>query len=51
MLSACALIALGTQDPSLAAVLANEARRTAVMERCAAAVCSVMSMDSPAIVI
>lgn len=47
MLSACALIALGTQDPSLAAVLANEARRTAVMERCAAAVCSVMSMDAP----
>ncbi len=35
------------QDPSLAAVLAAQERRIAVMERCAAAVCSVMSMDSP----
>jgi S1-C subfamily serine protease len=35
------------QDPDLAAVLASEQRRTAVIERCAAAVCSVMSMDEP----
>ncbi|MCA8963307.1 MAG: trypsin-like peptidase domain-containing protein [Planctomycetes bacterium] len=35
------------QDPSLAAVLAAQDHRVAVMERCAAAVCSVMSMDSP----
>ena len=34
------------QDP-LAGVAASEARRVAVIERCAAAVCSVMSMDSP----
>jgi S1-C subfamily serine protease len=47
MLLACAIAAASFQDPSLAAVLANESRRTAVMERCAAAVCSVMSMDAP----
>ncbi len=35
------------QDPDLAAVRASEARRAAVMEKCAAAVCSVMAMDAP----
>jgi len=34
------------QDP-LDAVAASEARRVAVIDRCAKAVCSVMSMDSP----
>ena len=41
-LLACA----GMQDP-VAAVEASQARRVAVIDRCAAAVCSVMSMDSP----
>ncbi|MEZ6036816.1 MAG: trypsin-like peptidase domain-containing protein [Planctomycetota bacterium] len=41
MLACC-----GAQDP-LAAVAASEASRVAVIERCSAAVCSVMSMDSP----
>jgi S1-C subfamily serine protease len=35
------------QDADLVAVLASEARRTAVMARCAPAVCSVMAMDQP----
>ena len=34
------------QDP-IDAVTASEARRVAVIDRCAQAVCSVMSMDSP----
>lgn len=34
------------QDP-IDAVVASEARRVAVIDRCAQAVCSVMSMDSP----
>ena len=34
------------QDP-IDAVAASEARRVAVIDRCAKAVCSVMSMDSP----
>ncbi len=38
---------LAQQDPTLAAVLASQERRVAVMDRCAAAVCSVMSMDQP----
>ena len=37
---------LAAQDP-MAAVLERQARRTAVIERCSAAVCSVMSMDAP----
>jgi S1-C subfamily serine protease len=47
MMLACAALLCGMQDPHLAAVLANESRRTATVERCSAAVCSVMSMDSP----
>jgi len=47
MMFASALCLCGMQDPNLAAVLASESRRTIVVERCAAAVCSVMSMDSP----
>jgi S1-C subfamily serine protease len=47
MLLAAVLAVCAPQDPDLAAVLASEARRTAVMEQCAAAVCSVMSMDQP----
>ena len=47
MMLACAAVLCGMQDPHLAAVLASESRRTATVERCSAAVCSVMSMDSP----
>ncbi len=47
MLLATLLTVCTAQDPDLAAVLASEARRTAVMAQCAAAVCSVMSMDQP----
>lgn len=35
------------QEPDLAAVKASEQRRTAVVDRCAPAVCSVMDMSSP----
>ena len=41
VLASCAM-----QDP-IDAVAASEARRVAVIDRCAQAVCSVMSMDSP----
>ena len=41
VLASCAI-----QDP-IDAVAASEARRVAVIDRCAQAVCSVMSMDSP----
>jgi S1-C subfamily serine protease len=41
VLASCAM-----QDP-IDAVVASEARRVAVIDRCAQAVCSVMSMDSP----
>lgn len=44
---ALALAVTGWQDPELDAVIASERRRVATIERCAAAVCSVMSMDSP----
>ena len=47
---AALVIALGAvpqQDPDFAAVVASEQRRAAVIEKCAAAVCSVMSMDAP----
>lgn len=47
MMLVCAALCCGLQDPGLAAVLASEARRTAVVARCAPAVCSVMSMDAP----
>ncbi len=47
MMLVCAVVLAGLQDPELAAVLASESRRTAVVERCSAAVCSVMSMDQP----
>jgi len=40
-------LCVAPQDPNLAAVRASEQRRTAVIEKCAAAVCSVMAMDSP----
>ncbi|MEO6597392.1 MAG: trypsin-like peptidase domain-containing protein [Planctomycetota bacterium] len=43
----CAVALCDLQDPDLAAVLASEARRAAVVQRCSAAVCSVMAMDSP----
>lgn len=46
MMLLCALFTLAPQDP-LASVLAGEARRAAVVERCSRAVCSVMSMDEP----
>ena len=41
VLASCAM-----QDP-IDAVAASEARRVAIIDRCAQAVCSVMSMDSP----
>ena len=47
MMLALAAALCGVQDPDLAAVLRSEQRRVATIERCAAAVCSVMSMDSP----
>ncbi|MBM4063597.1 MAG: trypsin-like serine protease [Planctomycetes bacterium] len=47
MMLAVAAALCGLQDPQLAAVLADEARRTAVVARCAPAVCSVMAMDQP----
>ncbi|HEX5054627.1 MAG TPA: trypsin-like peptidase domain-containing protein [Planctomycetota bacterium] len=47
MMFVCAVVLGGMQDPDLAAVLADEARRATVVARCSAAVCSVMSMDSP----
>lgn len=47
MLLALAALLCGTQDPQFAAVSASELRRVSVVERCAAAVCSVMSMDQP----
>ena len=47
MMFALAVVLSCAQDPSLTAVLTAEERRVAVMERCAPAVCSVMSMDSP----
>jgi len=46
MMLLAAFACLSMQDP-MAAVAASEARRVAVIDRCAAAVCSVMSMDSP----
>jgi S1-C subfamily serine protease len=47
MMLVCAALCCGLQDPDLAAVLASEARRTAIVARCAPAVCSVMAMDAP----
>ncbi len=47
MMLLCAVALCGMQDPDLAAVLASEARRAGVIERCSRAVCSVMSMDAP----
>lgn len=47
MMLACLLACWLPQDPHLAAVSASQARRVAVVERCAAAVCSVMAMDEP----
>jgi S1-C subfamily serine protease len=47
MMLACAALFVALQDPQADPVLASEARRAAVIERCAPAVCSVMSMDQP----
>ena len=47
MMLALAALICGLQDPDLQAVLASQERRVATIDRCAAAVCSVMSMDSP----
>ncbi len=47
MMLAMAAALCGMQDPELAAVLESQQRRVETMERCAAAVCSVMSMDAP----
>ncbi len=46
MILAVVLAVAAVQDP-LAVARANEARRVAVVARCAPAVCSVMSMDAP----
>ncbi len=46
MMLVLSIACVGMQDP-LAAVQANEARRVAVIARCASSVCSVMSMDAP----
>ncbi|HEB52904.1 MAG TPA: trypsin-like serine protease, partial [bacterium] len=46
MMHLAVLAACVMQDP-IAAVAQSQARRVAVIERCAKAVCSVMSMDSP----
>lgn len=46
MIIAFSLALCGMQDP-LAQAQANEAHRVTVVRRCAAAVCSVMSMDAP----
>ncbi|MFO1076512.1 MAG: trypsin-like peptidase domain-containing protein [Planctomycetota bacterium] len=47
MISVVTAVLCGLQDPDLAAVRAAEARRVAVVEHCAAAVCSVMGMNEP----
>ena len=47
MLALAALAVVVAQDPDLAAVQANEARRVATMAKVAPAVCSVMGMNEP----
>jgi S1-C subfamily serine protease len=47
MFLATAAFLVSAQDPDFVAVAASEARRIALVARCAPAVCSVMSMDAP----